>query len=116
MRKYPGADFVRDAFTQALEREQGPESFDLWRNLARAQLLEGDARGAQNSLLKAYQADQRRFDDEMMSELAETQHREGRMSEAMKNYKKAIDLNSENSRCVDAGKIDFSIVGKDYLS
>lgn len=100
-RKYPGADFVRDSFTKALEDEQGgPKAFDWWRDLARAQLLEGDNRGAQESFQKAYQVDRRRFDDDMMAGLAEAQHREGRVNEAMKNYKKAMELNNENSRYV----------------
>ena len=98
-RKYPGGDFVRDAFKRALEEEQGgPRAFDYWRDLARAQLLEGDSRGAQESFQKAYQADRRRFDDDMMSGLAEAQHREGRVDEAMQSYKKAMDLNAANSR------------------
>lgn len=100
---FPGADFVRDSLESALE-QQGPggrAAFDLWRDLARAQLLEGDSRKAQDSYQRAQSIDPKRFmEDQMLSELGEAQHRQGRVSEAMQNYKKALNLNSENSRYV----------------
>lgn len=102
--KLPGYGFVEDTLEKALRqqpRQQGGMPMDVLKQLARGHMLNDEYGKAQQRLSDAYARDGSRFDDEMLNDLAETQHRQGRLGEANRLYQQALQQNEKNSRCVE---------------